>query len=752
MALVADVVTNGFRQPFVEGRSAPPRRQTPPSMANDRRKLLAEYTSALLEKAAVEPVPERERASHSISPIVFVPKRSGLKGEWRPCLDGREQNAQQAVEHFTQDGVQDIFPLLQRGMYAVSVDLADAYLQVPMHAADRPRLAFWGRRAGMWQAFRFRAMPFGIRHASRLLAKLLRNVQARFHEEGMVCLFYQDDWIFLSMDPVVLAAQLAFVFDFCGALNLRFQMRKCHTEPSTVFEWLGLLFDTNDMTVRLSPDRLERFTDKLDRMAGLKEASARQIASVIGTVESCSVVSLQAFLKRRALMRLKQTALRENGWNGRAVVTAEACEELQWWRQQAQAGNLVRHITLFSPQMVVEMDAGPRRWGAYIIPVHARPASTAACYPITHILPTMVEDRVRARGADWHESPQQVCVSQRPSRVTAQILETTGHWTAEQATLHISVREGIAVEKAFRSFLPTFRALTTPDADGMVDVLVRTDNVNVQSYINKAGGVRNVRLAAQTEHFLGEALADGFHLRASRLTSKQNVAADRLSRLPCDVQDWKLHPAIFDLIEQWVGTRFDVDAFATELNHQVVVFFSRFPQPGSAGVDALLQDWTRFHNLFLNPPFLDYIVLAVLEKLGREKIEEATLVLPLWPARPWWPLLVSMLADHPLVIPADLPVFLPQSRANATALPQDRRRWATGVFRCSTTRCWSRERLLAPPQPSSTMRVRELAQGVRFPTGEAGKHSFSVVRTCGLYAHQMSPSSHHGLATCWKKG
>ncbi len=99
------------------------------------------------------------------------------------------------------------------------------------------------------------------------------------------------------MDPVALAAQLAFVFECCGALSLRFQMRKCHTEPSTVFEWLGLLFDTNDMTVRFSPDRLERFTDKPDRMAGLNEAPARQIASAIGTVESCSLVSLQAFLK-----------------------------------------------------------------------------------------------------------------------------------------------------------------------------------------------------------------------------------------------------------------------------------------------------------------------------------------------------------------------------------------------------------------------------------------------------------------------
>ncbi len=118
--------------------------------------------------------------------------------------------------------------------------------------------------------------------------------------------------------------------------------------------------------------------------------------------------------------------------------------------------------------------------------------------------------------------------------------------------------------------------------------LVRTGNVNVQSYINKAGGVRNVRLAAQAEHFLGEALADGFHLQASRLTSKQYVVADRLSRPLCDSQDGKLHPANSDLIERWVGTRFDIDAFATELDHQVAVFFSKFPQPGSAGVDALL--------------------------------------------------------------------------------------------------------------------------------------------------------------------
>ncbi len=743
-ALVATVITNGFQQPYKEELRIPPKQRPPPqAMSRERRLMLEEYTCTLIQKAAIEAVPRRELGDHAFSPIVFVPKRTSA--EWRPCLDAREQNAQQKTEHFSQDGIMDIFPLLRESMYAVSVDMADAYLQVPMHRADRRFLAFWGRRQGRWEEFRFRVMPFGIRHASRLLAKLLRPLQGRLHSEGIICLFYQDDWIFLGMDPEVLAAQLAFVLEWCHKLNIRFQWRKCSLEPSTTFEWLGILFDTVTMTVSLSEARLTKFIAQLEWLIPLEEVSAHQLASIIGTIESCATVSLVAFLNRRHLMRLKHKALRAGGWSGCAAVTVEARGELQYWHDEARSGKLTRHITMFSPQMVIEMDAGPRAWGAYVIPVRAVPASVATCYPLTSICPTFVEDPKEARTTGWHTTPQSVCVADRPSQTTSHVLETTGYWTAEQAAKeHISVREGRAVQKAFRSFLPAFRSLTSPDADGMVGILIRTDNINVQAYLNKGGGERNEPLAELLESLLHETLAAGFHLRAARLTSRENRAADMLSRMPYDKHDWKLHPCLFEFVQEVVGMKFDVDAFATELNHQVETFFSRFPQPGSAGVDAFLQDWRNYRNLFINPPFVDWIILQILNKIERDAVEDATLVLPIWTSRPWWPLLQALICDYPIVIPPSVSVFLPQSQSNEQPLPSHSpRTWSTGAFPVSGRRSLPKEWTSAPPSPLQRSKLNALAHERLSAIGVTGSVFAPIAKNSTICAIHLSVRSPH---------
>jgi hypothetical protein len=68
-------------------------------------------------------------------------------------------------------------------------------------------------------------------------------------------------------------------------------------------------------------------------------------------------------------------------------------------------------------------------------------------------------------------------------------------------------------------------------------------------------------------------------------------------------------------------------------------FFSRQPQPGAIGVDALRADWTRFRLPYANPPFS--LILPVLTLLREQRVR-AVLILPVWDSMPWWPLLAEM--------------------------------------------------------------------------------------------------------------
>ena len=79
-----------------------------------------------------------------------------------------------------------------------------------------------------------------------------------------------------------------------------------------------------------------------------------------------------------------------------------------------------------------------------------------------------------------------------------------------------------------------------------------------------------------------------------------NTEADTLSKLR-DPDDWYLHPYAFTHVETAWGP-FDCDVFASDINHRCPKFFTKFASPGSAGIDAFAQDWSR-DFLWVNPPF-----------------------------------------------------------------------------------------------------------------------------------------------------
>ena len=82
-------------------------------------------------------------------------------------------------------------------------------------------------------------------------------------------------------------------------------------------------------------------------------------------------------------------------------------------------------------------------------------------------------------------------------------------------------------------------------------------------------------------------------------------------------------------------------------NSQLKQFVSWLPDPFALHADFLSEE-APAGLLYAFPPFSR--VLATLSKMIRES-RKATVVVPFWPARPFWPVLLPLLTDWPILLP-----------------------------------------------------------------------------------------------------
>ena len=131
---------------------------------------LREEVQILLEKKAVEIV--RDTTSPAFySPIFLVKKKIG-----RFCLiiDLSSLNKMK-VDHFQMETAASIRRAIPPGAWAVSIDLMDAYLHIPIHPASRKYLRF----SLEGTIYQFRALPFGISTAPFVFTNLMEIVISR---------------------------------------------------------------------------------------------------------------------------------------------------------------------------------------------------------------------------------------------------------------------------------------------------------------------------------------------------------------------------------------------------------------------------------------------------------------------------------------------------------------------------------------------------------------------------------------------
>jgi hypothetical protein len=113
-----------------------------------------------------------------------------------------------------------------------------------------------------------------------------------------------------------------------------------------------------------------------------------------------------------------------------------------------------------------------------------------------------------------------------------------------------------------------------------------------------------------------------------------------------DTSNWMLNREIFKQIDQKWGP-LEIDLFADKLNAQLKNYMSWRSDPYSVGTDAFQIIWNNKRGyVFL--PFC--LITRCLAKVLKEK-SEIVIITPAWQTQPYYPLLLTLSIDNPMLLP-----------------------------------------------------------------------------------------------------
>ena len=357
---------------------------------------LQQAVDALLMKGAIERV-TNVRSLGFYSRLFLVPKKTG---DLRPVIDLSTLNRHMVVPHFKMETQGSVRSAIRSQEWAVSIDIRDAYLHVPMHQAVRKYLRFVVNK----KVYQFTCLPFGLATSPREFTKLLRPVVSLLRQQGVKLHVYLDDWLIRADTPEEAQLHSQTIIKVLQFLGWIINFEKSDLTPSQDFQFIGMQFNTRRFTVAPLPKMRIKVQSVLQHWMANPNITARDLHRLLG------MLVFMASLVRRGRLRLRPVqwwaatawCQRTGNWSDRIQVPQWVLSEVAWWSSPAVLQGLPlaareTEVTLFT-------DASSSGWGAQL-------------------------------GSH----------------------STQGQWSASQRLCHINVLEMQAVIYAVRDFLPLLR-------------------------------------------------------------------------------------------------------------------------------------------------------------------------------------------------------------------------------------------------------------------------------------------------------
>ena len=594
---ILKIVKQGYRLQFL--RNTPPptphRGRNPPcSQKPEAIKVIDKEVEAIVSKGAGYIVEPSE--AEVVSGIFARPKKA--EGKWRPIVNVKWLNRFLLKIKFKMTKLADIRKWLQPGFYCASIDLKDAYYSVGLHPSAWRFIRFRWRNI----LYEYRTLMFGLTSSPRIFTKVVGQVikflRSRFN---IWIVAYLDDLLIQAADPETCMLHVQISILVLSILGFAVSFEKSSLKPSQDILYLGLLWNTADMSVRLPEDKLERVVSEAKQMLRSGSVSVRKLRSFLGFLESCKTAVPLAAYNYRNLQHLLKPFLRggrsstrsadgrSSSPQRRIALSAPAIGDLSFWRQMT------------------------------------RDSIVCSLLPVTHttVIATDASGNFGYGGTSSSGGYHQ------------------GEWEPEMLDHSINFKEMFAAVEC------TKKLMNAGDR-----VLLQLDNRCCVSYVQRQGGTKSVSLNSLTRELWSVVLSRGGWVTAEWLPRDQNQTADLLSK--CRFSSWEitLTPGTRELVFRTFFSP-SLDLFASSTCHTTVPFCSLQRDPRSLGDSFFLPKWPdraygesspsyrdNFSRMFVNISITAFpptpVLMSVFRRILQDEVPQMILIIPLWEGAAWW--------------------------------------------------------------------------------------------------------------------
>ena len=309
-----------------------------------------------MAKSAVELAPLPSLGFYSRLFVVWK-----TSGSWRPVIDLSISNLYVDVSHFRMETIQSVLLSVRQGDWVASIDLKEAYLQVPVHPDSRRFLQF----VAQGNVYQFSALCFGLSTAPQVFSRVMAPVSAILHSWGIRMRWYLDDWLVQSSSRESLLRDLSVVLDLCHELGIVVNLAKSHLVPSQIVQYLGVVVDSQSFQASPSPERVARLRSTANAFLSCADPSASTWLSLLGMLSSLSHLVPGGRLRVRSLQLCLHRSLYRWDKSVRIPWTPDCLRDLQWWLDLPRLSHGVS-LAQVSPDLDFWSDASDVGWGAHL--------------------------------------------------------------------------------------------------------------------------------------------------------------------------------------------------------------------------------------------------------------------------------------------------------------------------------------------------------------------------------------------------
>jgi hypothetical protein len=608
-----------------------------------------EFVGKLMPLGIVRPVSEEQVAHEDATltkaeiPRVFINVRLVEKegSEPRPCLAACTMNDGVADKKFKQSGSKEVQATMQKGDFCQNVDVKKAFNHMRWATGWSRIGSFFliNPTTGQVHMFEYPVSWFGQKRAPEFLDTAFRPIEHALHMVGCRVVRIVDDFLLLDQCAVTNRRHLKFLLLMSIRYGIGYGPDKAkiglRQQDMDFGGWRWML-----KTLQFYPR--QRTIDKLVRLSKiqLQAHSSGQPVSVrtgparlVGVIRATRDANRYAMFKTRSLLLGYIKTVTAGGWDSENHrYTQEAVDELTYWATSdpAEWAGITAHAEL--PDFVIDPDSSGTGGGFHL-----------------------------------HEGPHNAELIQRwfyPEKDLKKhnnLLETRNAVDSLIATvLHLVSVDVVVKHKLF---------------------LIRPDNTTAVCAIDKIKS-RNLACLMEALRLIEFCTLREIAVRAIHFPGAESLVADGESRAYATMADLCMEAHLFETINARWGP-FTFSLFDANYLSHGLPFGAWKVDPQCTWRNSMIHDWNSLPqpaNFYAFPPF--HMVNRVLERVRHFNVDRICIVTPVWPARIWWPTMLEMLVDWPIVVPFDNQnFFLPGKRLSFRSKQRWwTRDWSMGIF------------------------------------------------------------------------